>query len=123
MALPADAHCLCRRPAADTETEGYSSAQSALEGYIFVRDFCRVFIGRRGSLIKAGTRSGATRSATFSVALAAATQQHQILSDNLRSVLLLAALLVFPTRSLKPAFNVNLGSLLHVFANDLRQPL
>src|ERR1044071_1430437 len=76
-----------------------------------------------GALVK-GCRS-TSRRPSFMVAatFAAATQQNQVACDNLSAVLFFAALFVFPTRSLEPAFNIDLGSLLHVLAHDLRQPL
>src|SRR6476620_7169356 len=56
-------------------------------------------------------------------ALTAPAQQYKIAGDDLSAVFLFSALLVFPARCLQPPFNIDFGSLFHVLANDLRQPL
>src|SRR5262249_28088388 len=81
------------------------------------------FLAGRGTLVETGTSRSSPRTAALSIALAASAQQHQVLSDNLRFVLLFTALLVFPARGLEPALDVNLGAFLHVLADDFRQAL
>src|SRR6476469_3112912 len=77
----------------------------------------------RAALIK--RCSGSARRTRFmvSAALSAPTEQYQIAGNDLSAVFLFSALLVFPARGLQPPLNVNLGSLFHILADDLRQPL
>src|SRR5262245_39407302 len=80
-------------------------------------------VGMRRTLVKTRGRRCAAGGPALAVSLAPPAEQDQILGDDLRAVLLFAALLVFPARSLDSAFNVDLGAFLHVFADDLRQAL
>src|SRR5579862_5862908 len=56
-------------------------------------------------------------------AFTATAQQNQIAGDDFCTVLLFSALLVFPAGGLEPAFDVDLGSLLYILANNFSQPL
>src|SRR6476469_3287997 len=82
-----------------------------------------MFIGMRGALVK--RRGSASRCASFMVATALTTpaQQHQIARDDLSTIFLFSALLIFPARGLEAALNIDFGSFLHVLANNLSQPL
>src|SRR5215469_8092078 len=83
----------CREPAL---------ASNNSERYVFVGDFRRVrsLVSVLGSLIESRASGSAARSLRFAAlaaaALAAPAQQDQVLGDDLRAVLLLAALFVFP---------------------------
>src|SRR3984957_5468848 len=95
-----------------------------LEGNIVVRDLSagKFLVMRRSPLIE-GTAVGARTAAATAVFRATARQQHNVVDDNLGAVLLLPGCLVIPGAGLNPAFDVQLGALLHVVANDFRHPL
>src|SRR6185312_2834446 len=60
---------------------------------------------------------------THVAAIATAAEQNQVLGNDFSAIFLFAALLIFPTRGLQAAFNVELGTFLDVLANDFSQPL
>src|SRR5215470_12150921 len=97
-----------------------------LEWNIFVSNSCFLMDVFRllGALVHARSASGnSAAGAWLSFTVATATQQYKIVGNNFGAIFFLAALLVFPTGSLEPAFNIDLGAFLYVLAHDLSQPL
>src|ERR1700679_3221007 len=80
----------------------------------------------RSSLIKAGrgTGAGCAGIPTLSAASAffAPGQQHQFVYNHLRAVAVLPGLLVIPAAVLNLSFDIELGALLDIIANDFCRP-
>src|SRR5271156_3681436 len=103
---------------------GHSNCETALKRNIVVRDLGagKFLVVHRGSLIE-GTGVGSRTAAATAVFRATARQQHNVVDDDLGAVLLLPGCLIIPGAGLNPAFDVQLGALLHVVTNDFRHPL
>src|SRR5215831_4950694 len=97
-----------------------------LEWNIFVSNSCFLMDVFRllGALVHARSASGnRAAGAWLSFTVATAAQQYQIVGNNFGAIFFLAALLVFPTGGLEPAFNIDLGAFLDILSYDLSQPL
>src|ERR1700723_3271536 len=82
----------------------------------------------RSSLIKAGRGTGAGTGCAGIPTLSAASaffapgQQHQFVYNDLSAVALLTGLLVIPAAGLNLSFDIQLGALLDIIANDFCRP-
>src|SRR6185312_14889437 len=99
--------------------------RTCLKRNIFVCDFGSLshVVMLRSALIKACGSTARGAAFTHVAAIATAAEQNQVLGNDFSAIFLFAALLIFPTRGLQAAFNVELGTFLVVLANDFSQPL
>lgn len=82
---------------------------------VLIRDFARAGVDRLSLLIHAVLIN-------FNIRVSG-TKEDDIASDNLRPVLSVAAVAVFPTRGLQPALDVKLFSRVNIFADYLSHAL